>query len=274
MSLEITPVTTIEECRMIEAMEKTIWHSTDAETVPDHILLTIAKNGGVVLLAKQNAEPVGFALGFLGMTPDGRLKHCSHQTGVMPGYQNSGVGYQLKLAQRESVMAQGINRITWTFDPLQSRNAYFNMRKLGAVSNTYFRELYGTMRDGLNAGLPSDRLEASWWLDSEPVQLRLAGKLPSPKISTNRIINRCTRDSRGFPLPPESVMPLTDSRHFLQIPADINAIKMADMPLAMAWRAHSRQLFEQAFARGYTLTDFVFLKSENSAFYALDVTEI
>ena len=270
MTFEIISAASIDDCRRIEVLQTKIWGGPAIDIVPDHILLTIAKNGGVVLLARRNGEPVGFAFGFLGKTTTGQLKHCSHQAGVLPGSQNSGVGYQLKLAQRAAVLAQGIELMTWTFDPLQSRNAYFNLRKLGAVSHTYFRELYGTMRDGLNAGLASDRLEVAWHLTAEPVQQRLAGKFPPPKLDAAQVLNRCARNTRGFFIPPETVNPFAEKRHFLQIPANINAIKNADMPLAIAWRAHTRSLFEQAFARGYTLTDFIFLRGENAAFYILE----
>ena len=270
MALEIISATTIENCRRIEYLQEKIWGGPASDIVPDHMLLTFAKNGGVVLIAVRDGQDVGFAYGFLGKTADGQLKHCSHQAGVLPGSQNSGVGYRLKLAQRAAVLAQGIELTTWTFDPLQSRNAYFNIRKLGAVSNTYFRELYGVMRDGLNAGLPSDRLEVAWRLNSEPVRRRLAGDFPPPKIDSARVLNPCALDGRGLPLPPDRTQSPVENRHFLQIPPDINAIKSADMPLAIAWRAHTRQLFEQVFARGYTLTDFVFSRGENTAFYVLE----
>ncbi len=271
MALEITSATTIDDCRQIEILQEKIWGGPTIDIVPDHMLLTIAKNSGVVLLAQRNGEAVGFAFGFLGKTADGQLKHCSHQAGVLPGNQNGGVGYQLKLAQRTAVLAQGIELMTWTFDPLQSRNAYFNMRKLGVVSNTYLRELYGTMRDGLNAGLASDRLEVTWRLNSEPVRLRLAGRFPAPKIEAGQVLNRSARDARGFFVPPENEPVFAEKRHFLQIPPDINALKSADMPLAIAWRAHTRQLFERAFLLGYTITDFVFSRGEKAAFYVLKI---
>jgi len=270
MALEIISATSIDDCRRIEVLQTKIWGGPAIDIVPDHMLLTIAKNGGVVLLAQRNGEAIGFAFGFLGKTAAGQLKHCSHQAGVLPGNQNGGVGYQLKLAQRAAVLAEGIELMTWTFDPLQSRNAYFNMRKLGAVSNTYFRELYGTMRDGLNAGLASDRLEAAWHLSGEPVRQRLAGESFPPKVETGQILNRCRRDTRGFFVPPTTIKPFAQKRHFLQIPSNINAIKTVDMPLAIAWRTHTRHLFEQAFSQGYTVTDFVFSRGEKTAFYMLE----
>ena len=106
--------------------------------------------------------------------------------GVHPAYRNRGLGYSLKLAQREHVLAQGIDLITWTFDPLETRNATLNFHKLGAVCNTYLPNLYGDMRDGLNAGLPSDRFQVDWWIASERVAQRLAGQPPSGSPSRGR----------------------------------------------------------------------------------------
>jgi len=271
MALEIISATTIEECQPIESLQHKIWQTSPTDIVPTHMLLTFAKNGGVVLLASRKGEPLGFAFGFPGITATGMLKHCSHQAGVLPGAQNEGIGYQLKLAQRKAVLAQNIQVMTWTFDPLQSRNAYFNMRKLGAVSQLYFRELYGAMRDGLNAGLASDRLEAEWQLGSEPVAQRLAGQSPLPKLDPALVLNTGITDARGFPHPPEKNHEFSARRHFLRIPADINALKSGDMPLAIAWREHTRELFEQAFSRGYTITDFVFSHRDVAAHYRLDM---
>ena len=144
MAISIFPVTKIEECRIIEQLQLEIWGGDGLEVTPDHLLLTMAKESGVVLLATTGAgQPVGFGYGFLAMTESGRLKLASHQVGVLPAHQDAGLGFALKLAQRDIALTRQLNLITWTFDPLQSRNARLNLRKLGAVSNTYFRNLYG-----------------------------------------------------------------------------------------------------------------------------------
>ena len=117
MTISIQPVSTIEACRAIERLQAQIWQCADIEVTPNHTLLTLAKEGSIVLLALDNDKPVGFAFGFLGFTTDNCLKFASHIVGVLPAYQNSGVGYQLKLAQRELALACNINLITWTFDP-------------------------------------------------------------------------------------------------------------------------------------------------------------
>ncbi len=118
----------------------------------------------------------GFVFGFLGFheaETARRLKHCSHMLGVHPDFRSAGVGYALKTYQREHVLRQGLDLITWTYDPLLARNAQLNIAKLGAVCTTYLPNLYGAMRDGLNAGLPSDRFQVDWWIATPRVADRL-----------------------------------------------------------------------------------------------------
>ena len=107
-----------------------------------------------------------------------RLIHASHMAGVHPEFRDSGQGYLLKRAQWQMVRQQGVERITWTYDPLQSRNAKLNIAKLGAVCNTYIPNYYGQMRDGLNIGMPSDRFQVDWWVNSNRVQQRLSWPKP------------------------------------------------------------------------------------------------
>ena len=177
--LPIRPLSTHGEIRAVEQLQREVWDLPDVEVVPLHVLITAAKNGGLLLGAFDDERLVGFVFGFPGLTSDGKLKHCSHMAGVHPAYRDRGLGYSLKLAQRDHVLAQGIDLITWTFDPLETRNATLNFHKLGAVCNTYIPNLYGEMRDGLNAGLPSDRFQVDWWIASERVAQRLAGEPPS-----------------------------------------------------------------------------------------------
>ena len=175
MTISIHSVDTIEDCQAIEQLHAEIWGTDALDVTPAHLLLIIAKEGGIVLLALDDAQPVGFSLGLLGLAGQNRLKLASHMTGVLPKYQSSGLGYQLKLAQRQAALARNLDLITWTFDPLQGRNAHLNLSKLGAVCNTYLRHLYGNMPDALNRGLPSDRFRVDWWITSEHVARRIAG---------------------------------------------------------------------------------------------------
>jgi predicted GNAT superfamily acetyltransferase len=269
MPIQIGPIHTHAGYKAVEHLQRQIWGLEDAEVVPLHLLLTAATNGGVLLAAFDGDQMVGFVFGFPGLTPDGTLKHCSHMAGVLPAYRSQQVGYRLKLAQRERVRAQGIGLVTWTFDPLESRNAALNLHKLGATSRKYLPDLYGPMHDALNAGLASDRLQVDWVLDSLDVLARLQGApLPTlPELRAARVAV-WNEPPEGSPLrPPEKLLPMRDDRLLLCIPADIQAIKAADAGLAQAWRLHIRQLFEEAFAAGYVATDL--LASGDRSYYLL-----
>ncbi len=271
MAISIHSVTTIEECRAIEQLQIEIWGCVDLEAVPDHLLLTFAKEGGVVFLATGEAgEAIGFGYAFLGLTGEGHLKLASHQVGVLPAYQDTGLGYQLKLVQREAALAGHLDLITWTFDPLQGRNARFNLHKLGAVCNTYLPELYGEMRDELNQGLPTDRFKVDWWITSAHVAARLSGRSLEHRLdpSAYPILNPAKILDSGWPAPPDTFdLPGGVEYCLVEIPADIQDLKDKAPDLARHWRLQTRQLFETAFAGGYTAIDL--LRQAGRNFYLL-----
>ncbi|NWG34456.1 MAG: GNAT family N-acetyltransferase [Chloroflexi bacterium] len=258
---------TPEEMTLVEALQRAVWPGSETDIVPAHVFITAVHNGGLVLGAFQNEELVGFVFGFPGLdfTPDGpRPKHCSHMMGVKPGLRDSGIGFALKRAQWQMVRKQGIDHITWTYDPLLSRNANLNIAKLGAVCNTYRRSEYGDMRDGLNAGLPSDRFQVDWWVNTRRVERRL-GKHPRRPLKLEDFskadLHPLYTPQRGtFNLlrPPEHFAPLEGRLLLAEIPPDFGAVKEADFALARDWRFFSREVFETAFAAGYIVTDFVF----------------
>jgi len=277
MDIEIRPIQTHREYRATEQLQREVWGLEEVEIVPDHLLLTAQKNGGLVLGAfdpssgGQEEHLVGFVFGFVGLLPDGGVKHCSHMTGVTPTYQTRNLGYRLKLAQREHVLAQGLNLITWTFDPLESRNAALNFHKLGATCHTYLRDLYGSMRDSLNVALPSDRFQVDWHIASAHVADRLRGEGSSPPLSTLQakgvpVVNRALADDP--PRPAEVSHPIQGARLLIQIPAYFQTIKTSDMGLARAWRLHTRALFEAAFAESYVVTDLLF--ESGRSYYLLE----
>jgi len=267
MDVETRLIQTHEEYRAVEQLQRDVWGLEEVEVVPDHLLLTAQKNGGLVLGAfdlssgAKGGQLVGFVFGLVGLSPDGQIKHCSHMTGVTPGYQNQNLGYQLKLAQREHVLMQGLNLITWTFDPLESRNAYLNFRKLGATCQTYLRDLYGSMRDALNIALPSDRFQVDWHIASTRVADRLGGKRDSLSLSSLAaegvpLLNHALPGDP--PRPADVCLPIQGTRLLIQIPAHFQSVKTVDMGLARAWRLQTRALFEAAFAAGYVATDLLF----------------
>lgn len=271
MTLEIRPLDTLADMRAVEDLQRAVWGNNDADIVPLHMLTTVAHNGGV-LLGAWDAEAeklVGFVFGFLGTdeeNPDrpamANLKHCSHMLGVLPEYRDHGVGLKLKLAQRERVMRQGVRLITWTYDPVESRNAYLNIARLGCICRAYYREVYGEMADALNRGLPSDRFQVEWWITSPRVRQKLSGgrarlTLDSFTSAGAAIVNPARLNDAGLlqmagpPRAPESTFAL------VEIPASFQTLKAADPGLAREWKLQVRAIFEPAFAEGYLVTDFL-----------------
>jgi predicted GNAT superfamily acetyltransferase len=169
----------IEEFRACVALQKEVWNFTDAELVPLRMFVVADKVGGQVMGAFDGGVMVGFALSVPG-TRTGHIYLHSHMLAVRKQYRNSGLGRRLKLMQRDEALVRGIELIEWTFDPLEIKNAYLNIERLGAIARRYNINQYGITSSPLQGGLPSDRLIAEWWLKSNRVETLLAtGKNPA-----------------------------------------------------------------------------------------------
>jgi len=168
----------IDELRSCVAMQKEIWNFSDSELIPLRMFVIAEKVGGQVMGAFDGDQMVGFALSVPG-TRSGQVYLHSHMLAVRAQYRNSGLGRRLKLLQREDALARGIELIEWTFDPLEIKNAFLNIEKLGAIARRYNINQYGITSSPLQGGLPSDRLIAEWWLNSSRVKTLLeTGKNP------------------------------------------------------------------------------------------------
>ncbi len=168
----------IDELRACVALQKEIWNFSDADLVPLRMFVVAEKVGGQVMGAFDGIEMVGFALSVPGAR-SGHVYLHSHMLAVRKEHRNSGLGRRLKLLQREDALARGMELIEWTFDPLEIKNAYLNIEKLGAISRRYNINQYGVTSSPLQGGLPSDRLIAEWWLKSKRVERLLStGKNP------------------------------------------------------------------------------------------------
>lgn len=269
--IKVRPLTTPAEMAEVEELQKIVWNIGDLEVTPVHVLHAIHHNGGMLYGAFDGDKLVGFVLGIIGTVPGGgrkdqvaaaRLKLYSVEAGVLPEYQSLGVGYQLKLAQRDFALNIGLRLITWTYDPLESRNGRFNIGKLGAVCHTYYRNFHGEL-SGINAGLPTDRFEVEWWITNNRVEARVVkGKRPlSLDIflqSGALLLNEPTVNDAGLPVPPPYPLAPAANLVLVEIPADFQAIKRQDFDLGLAWREHTRHLFEELFHENYTVTDFVY----------------
>jgi predicted GNAT superfamily acetyltransferase len=168
----------LDELRGCVALQKEVWNFTDAELVPLRMFVVAEKVGGQVLGGFDGNRMVGFALSVPG-TRSGHVYLHSHMLAVRKEHRNSGLGRRLKLLQRDDAITRGIELIEWTFDPLEIKNAYLNIEKLGAIARRYNINQYGITSSPLQGGLPSDRLIAEWWLKSKRVETLLAtGKNP------------------------------------------------------------------------------------------------
>jgi predicted GNAT superfamily acetyltransferase len=165
----IRPLQEGPDMRIGVDLQQRVWNYSDIDTVPDQMFVVARETGGQVLGAFHRDQPIGFAMAFVGAHRGVTYLH-SHMVGVVPDYQDRGVGRMLKLAQREDAIARGFDLIEWTFDPLQLKNAYFNIARLGAIIRRYIPNLYGRTTSPLHAGLPTDRLVAEWWLRSPRVE--------------------------------------------------------------------------------------------------------
>ena len=232
----------------IEELQTRAWGMDERGIVPGALMGIIASGGGILLAAydrDHGDRPVGFVLGLLARR-DGRLYHASHMLATDPDYQGRGIGAALKLRQRGVALAQGLDLMTWTFDPLIARNAHLNLHKLGTVSRTYYEDYYGPMDDRFNGGLPTDRLLVEW---------RLHDPVPPAPLSVSAPPTPILVDEEGAPSlrldrAPEGA-PLS-----VRIPGDITAIKERDPAAALEWRQALRRALSWAFAHGYVARDF------------------
>jgi predicted GNAT superfamily acetyltransferase len=258
MQFTIRAVETHEEYFAVEQLQMDAWNMPEREVVPLNALITAQRNGGLVLGAFDSDRLIGFVYGFPGLTPEGQLKHCSHMLAVHPAFRDQHIGHALKLAQRKHVQQQGIPLITWTYDPLEGRNAFLNIHRLGGISKTYIRNIYGESRSGINAGLPTDRFLVEWWIDSPHVAERLASSDAGQSLAGQIALDPLSTDERALP---------ADRTFLLRFPANLQALKQSDPALARRWRFGLRTLCEAAFAQGYQIADV--LRDNDERFYVL-----
>ena len=232
----------VHEMNLGVDLQKQVWGYSEIETVPDQIFIVAQESGGQVLLAFDQSKPVGFALAFAAMHHGSAYLH-SHMVAVIPEYQDRGVGRLLKFAQRDDAISRGIDLIEWTFDPLQLRNAHFNLVRLGAVIRRYIPNFYGYTSSPLHAGLPTDRLVAQWWIQSARVQQVLSGKRRPPA-------------STGIRIP---------------LPANIREICRSDPAQAEKIQTQVRDQFETNFRQGRAAVGFEL--NDTQGVYILELYE-
>jgi len=260
-----------EEFRQLGEVHRAVWGD---EGVPVTLQRALQDNGGLVLGAFADIYLAGFALSLIGW--DGTtLYHYSHATAVRPEYQNHQLGFRLKAFQRDEVMKLGLSEVRWTFDPLQSRNAWLNVRRLGGRPDRYYIHYYGQMPDTINREMETDRVRLRWEIASPHVEARLAGTLPTAEEDRARwarstAIVETEVGDKGLRQPTVVAEPNGGPAH-LEIPFDLAAVREHEPGVLRTWRHAVRDGFRAAFDLGYRVDDFTVVTAEHErrSFYFL-----
>jgi predicted GNAT superfamily acetyltransferase len=240
--IEIRQLFKLDEFEVVLRLQGEIWGFADLELLPLRFFVVVSKVGGHVFGAYDAGRMIGFCFAIPGVKANGQAYLHSHMLGVLPEYRNSGIGRRLKLRQRDEALARGIKLIEWTFDPMELKNAFFNIERLGAIVRRYYENQYGLTQSPLHGGLPTDRCIAEWWIDSPRVRRVLEGGRPE-----------------------------THSVERIAYPADIATIRADKRGCAREIQRENGEKFMKAFTRGMAVTAFA--RSETHGTYLLEPYE-
>ena len=252
-AIVIRDIEQVSETHAVEELQTEVWGLRDLDVVPLSHLVAVKAAGGVLLGAFDRETLVGFVYGFVSYEY-GQMAHHSHMLAVKPAYRNFNLGYKLKLAQRERVLAQSITVMTWTFDPLQCLNAYFNFNKLGVLADQYKVDFYGADASSFLHRNGTDRLWVVWLLTSRRVNERLDNPGFQPDVEhVSPLVQLQADDSPRCNALADG---LSQEQASIEIPVDINALQQRSVELAFAWREATRWAFTEAIAAGYVVVNF------------------
>ena len=246
-----------EDFSRVRSVEKEVWGMEDEDTIPTTLAIASKAAGNIFIGAFDRDKLVGFAFGFLGREHGQTMIH-SHMLAVLDVYRHLDLGARLKHAQRERALAMGIQEMTWTFDPLQSRNAHFNFAKLGVVSDTYKVDFYGPQTSSMLHRNGTDRLWVRWLLNSRRVRDRIAGKSTRTEtLDALRLLAPLVRfNGKGEPVRADLKEALGRERVSIEIPGEILEVERSDMGLAREWREATRWAFREAIRAGFFVAEF------------------
>jgi predicted GNAT superfamily acetyltransferase len=284
--IQIRDLTTIDEFRQVVDAEKAIWGYTDQGdlvTVPVFIFtvhrgatligayLSSGQGSELALGAGGGGQMVGFAYAVVGMK-HGKPMLWSHMTGVLPEFRG-GLGFQLKLAQRDRALAQGYDLIEWTFDPMQAMNAHFNFAKLGGVVEEYAPNFYGESTSTLHRGTPTDRVVLSWKITAPHVVRRIeqassALRVKSHEVTEAPIVNATVMEGE-WRKTKKIDLTIKERRLWIEIPTGFTEMQQRSPERALAWRMDVRQMFDEYLAKGYRAVDFVLQREAGFGRYLL-----
>ena len=225
-------------------LQKRVWSGADIDVVPLPLFVVAAETGGQVLGAFAGAGPAGAGEKMIGFTMalagvrEGKPYLHSHMTAVLEGHRDRGIGRKLKLFQRQDALGRGITLVEWTFDPLELKNAHFNLMRLGAIVRRFLPNCYGITSSPLHGGLPTDRLVAEWWLASHRVEI-LAEPPPLGEGTGNAVA---------------MYLPRAESVVSIRVPANIGELRQHDSARALRVQSEIREQFQHWLGRGYAAT--------------------
>lgn len=267
--MHLQDLTTVDEFRRVVALEREIWGmdaADDVVSVP--VLVATIKRGGLLVGAVDGASLVGFVYSFPGLK-HGAPMQWSHMLGVAEGWRHGGVGCRLKLAQRERTMAQGLDLVEWTFDPLQAPNAHLNFARLGGIAEEYLRNAYGDSPSPLHRGTPTDRFIVQWHLRSPHVAARLGGEPLRAAAAAAPIVNPARVEGRWSVCREPAHLPDAHEAVRVEIPPDFSAMLLAAPQAANRWRLVTRAIFEHYLERGYRATEFLATRETGGGHYLM-----
>lgn len=260
--VSIRDLRTFEDLKQVEAVEREVWGLSDLDLMPLTLTVATREAGSIWLGAFDGAELVGFAFGILGLEGNRPSIH-SHMLAVLEPYRSLDLGYKLKLAQRERALGIRVGdlriaEITWTFDPLQSRNAHLNFAKLGVISNSYKIDFYGPETSSILHRNGTDRLWVKWPISSRRVQNRVQGKdNRAEMLDTLKTLSPLIGfNADGRPQRANLEDAMRRQRIAIEIPSDILSIEQQDPGLAREWRMATRWAFTAAIQSGFLVTEF------------------
>jgi len=262
--ITIREINSIAEMKVLETLQKQVWGWADLDVMPLMNFIVGKELGGILIGAFDGEMPVGFAFGIVGYD-EGDIVFHSHMLAVLPQYREHGVGLKLKIAQREQALAKGHERVTWTFDPLQSTNAYLNFGKLGVIATKYKVNFYGEgSSSDLHRHIGTDRLWVNWFLKSDRVKQRLSAGTEPSLAGLEGSVTLVEIGSDEEPIT-RSLSEVIGKRLLVEIPADIGLLQKVNPQLALSWRNATRLVFTEAFQAGYVVDEFYRVEKEGKS---------
>jgi predicted GNAT superfamily acetyltransferase len=254
MTIEYRELLTVPELDRTIDIQLLAWGRDMRSIIAVNMLQAVIHAGGMVMGAILDGKVIGYGLAVIGRKGADKYYLWSHQTAVEPEYQRQAIGLGIKLAQRDWALAHGYDTIGWTFDPLQHKNSRFNLHKLGATGEAFIPDFYGdSLQDDLNRGMRTNRIEVMWHLNSPRVEALARGIAYSTPITDFPASDFLVRSDNGEPITAKN--PAQNEYRFIEIPYDINGLKIENKPLAIRWQDAVGEGLRRSFEENYIASD-------------------